>query len=58
MRYLLMQGTDDPTIEFYYVMDDALQNVIQIIDKECNVISPGIPHQLKQIDVMPPCSQP
>lgn len=58
MRYILMQGIDDPSIEFYYVMDDTLQNVIQIIDKDCNVITPGIPHQVKENDVIPPCIQP
>jgi len=50
-----MQGSDDPTIEFYYVMDDTLQNVIQVIDKDCNVITPGISHQTKEVDVKPPC---
>jgi hypothetical protein len=59
MRYVLMQGSDDPTIEFYYVMDDTLQNVIKIIDKDCNEIIPGMPHQTKEIDAQPPsCVQP
>jgi hypothetical protein len=54
-----MQGSDDPTIEFYYVMDDTLQNVIQIIDKDCNEFIPGMSHQTKQIDATPPpCVQP
>ena len=57
MRYILMQGSDDPTIEFYYVMDDTLQNVIQVIDKECNVIVPGVSHQVKEYDVKPPCTE-
>jgi hypothetical protein len=58
MRYILMQGSDDPSIEFYYVMDDTLQHVIQIIDKDCNEITPGVSHQTKEIDVIPPCAQP
>ena len=58
MKYALMQGTDDPNIEFYYVMDDTFQNLIQVIDKDCNVINPGIPHQLKERDITPPCAQP
>jgi len=53
-----MQGSDDPSIEFYYVMDDTLQHVIQIIDKDCNEITPGVSHQTKEIDVIPPCAQP
>jgi len=53
-----MQGTDDPSIEFYYVMNDTLQELIQVIDKDCNVITPGISHQVKQEDVAPPCVQP
>jgi hypothetical protein len=53
-----MQGTDDPSIEFYYVMNDTLQELIQVIDKDCNVISPGISHQTKEYDVIPPCAQP
>ena len=57
MSNVLMQGSDDPSIEFYYVMDDTLQNVIQIIDKDCNVIIPGVPHQTKEIDVKPPCAE-
>ena len=57
MRYVLMQGSDDPSIEFYYVMNDTLQEVIEVIDKECNVIVPGVPHQIKEIDVKPPCAQ-
>jgi hypothetical protein len=52
-----MQGSDDPSIEFYYVMNDTLQEVIEVIDKECNVIVPGVPHQIKEIDVKPPCAQ-
>ena len=58
MRYILMQGSDDPTIEFYYVMNDTLQELIQIIDKDCNVITPGISHQVKEVDVILPCIQP
>ena len=53
-----MQGIDDPSIEFYYVMDDTLQNVIQIIDKDCNEITPGVSHHVKEVDVIPPCIQP
>ena len=58
MRYVLMQGSDDPTIEFYYIMNDTLQELIQVIDKDCNVIIPGVSHQIKEIDVAPPCAQP
>ena len=58
MRYLLMEGVDDPSVEFYYVMDDTLQNLIQVIDKDCNVIIPGVSHRTKQEDVAPPCTQP
>jgi hypothetical protein len=58
MRYILMQGSDDPSIEFYYVTDDTLQNVIQVIDKECNVIIPGVTHHTKEVDVKPPCADP
>ncbi len=58
MRYILMQGTDDPSIEFYYVMNDTLQELIQVIDKDCNVIEPGVSHQTKEHDVIPPCTQP
>jgi hypothetical protein len=58
MRYILMQGTDNPSIEFYYVMNDTLQELIQIIDKDCNVITPGISHQPKEYDAIPPCAQP
>ena len=58
MRYLLMEGIDDPSVEFYYVMDDTLQNLIQVIDKDCNVITPGVSHHTKQEDVAPPCVQP
>jgi hypothetical protein len=53
-----MQGSDDPSIEFYYVMNDTLQELIQVIDKDCNVISPGVSHQVKEVDVIPPCAQP
>ena len=58
MRHILMQGIDDPNIEFYYVMNDTLQELIQVIDKDCNVITPGVSHQIKELDVMPPCAQP
>jgi len=58
MRYLLMQGIDDPSIEFYYVMNDTLQELIQVIDKDCNVITPGVSHQVKELDVTPLCAQP
>jgi len=52
-----MEGTDDPSIEFYYVMDDTLQNLIQVIDKDCNVITPGVSHHTKEVDVKPPCAE-
>jgi hypothetical protein len=58
MRYVLMQGSDDPSIEFYYVMDDTLQNVIQVLDKNCNDIEPGVSHQIKEVDATLPCTRP
>jgi hypothetical protein len=53
-----MQGSDDPSIEFYYVMNDTLQELIMIVDENCNEIRPGISHNIKEIDVKPPCAQP
>ena len=57
MRYILMQGVDNPEIEFYYVMNDTLQELIMIVDENCNEIEPGISHNLKEVDVKPPCAQ-
>ena len=37
-----MQGVDNPEIEFYYVMNDTLQELIMIVDGECNQFEPGI----------------
>lgn len=57
MRYILMQGIDNPEIEFYYVMNDTLQELIMIVDGECNEFQPGFSHTTKQVDVKPPCAQ-
>ena len=57
MRYILMQGVDSPEIEFYYVMNDTLQELIMIVDGECNEFEPEFSHTAKQVDVKPPCAQ-
>lgn len=57
MRYILMQGVDNPEIEFYYVMNDTLQELIMIVDGECNEFEPGFSHNAKQVDVKPPCAE-
>jgi hypothetical protein len=52
-----MQGVDNPEIEFYYVMNDTLQELIMIVDENCNEFQPGIPHTMREVDVKPPCAQ-
>ena len=59
MRYVLVQETTNPENQWYYIMDDSLGNVLQIVDTNCNPVESIPPHQV--IDANPPlpiCAQP
>ena len=52
-----MQGIDNSEIQFYYVMNDTLQELIMVVDENCNEIQPDVSHTVKEIDTKPPCAQ-
>ena len=59
MRYVLVQETGNPENQWYYIMDDSLGNVLQIVDMNCNPVESIPPHEV--IDANPPlpiCAQP
>jgi hypothetical protein len=58
MKYVLVQETDNPENTWYYIMDDSLGNVLQIVDMNCNPVEVIPPHEV--IDNNPPlpiCAQ-
>ena len=52
MRYVLVQETTNPENQWYYIMDDSLGNVLQIVDTNCNPVESIPPHEV--IDANPP----
>jgi hypothetical protein len=58
MKYFLVQQ-DNTENTWYYVMDDAGQNVIKVIDMDCNEVEYlGVPHGIVDTNpTPPPCAQ-
>ena len=58
MKYVLVQETGNPENTWFYIMDDSLGNVLQIVDMDCNEVESIPPHEV--IDANPPlpiCAQ-
>jgi len=59
MKYVMIQDSNNPDIQMYYVMDDAMSNVIKVVDLNCNDCAPPSNHFI--VDSNPPlplCAQP
>jgi hypothetical protein len=52
MKYVMIQDSNNPDIQMYYVMDDTMSNVIKVIDLNCNECSPPAEHFI--VDKNPP----
>jgi hypothetical protein len=52
MRYFLIQDDMDPSIQMYYVVEDTSNNLIKVVDKDCNECDPPTAHSI--IDTNPP----
>ena len=55
--YKLIQDDMDPSIQMYYVMEDGTNNLIKVIDKDCNECGPPLAHSVIEQPVTPPCIQ-
>jgi hypothetical protein len=59
MRYFLIQDDTNPSIQMYYVLEDDSNNLIRVVDKDCNECNPPLAHSIIDNDPpLPPCAQP
>lgn len=59
MRYMLIQDDLNPEIQMYYIMEDDINQLIKVVDLNCNECQPPTVHSI--IDSNPPlpiCAQP
>lgn len=58
MRYMLIQDDSDPTIQMYYVMEDDINQLIKVIDMNCQECLPPTAHSIIDSNPpLPPCAQ-
>ena len=60
MRYMLIQDDIDPnnTAKMYYVFKDEINEVVGVIDENCNSIAPPSSHRIIDNNPpLPPCIQ-
>jgi len=56
--YKLIQDDTNPSIQMYYVMEDGTNNLIKVVDMDCNECQPPLAHSVIEQPVTPPCVQP
>jgi len=58
MKYVLIQDSNNPDIQMYYVMDDTMSNVIKVVDLNCNDCAPPANHFVVDANPpLPPCAE-
>lgn len=58
MKYLMIQDSNDPNIQMYYVMDDTMSNLLKVVDLDCNECTPPPNHFIVDSNPpLPPCAQ-
>lgn len=59
MRYMLIQDDTNPEIQMYYVMEDNINQLIKVVDMDCNECNPPESHSIIDSNPpLPPCAQP
>ena len=58
MRYVLIQDDMNPSTQMYYVLEDDSNNLIKVVDKDCNECNPPGAHSIIDSNPpLPPCAQ-
>ena len=59
MKYVMIQDSNNPDIQMYYVMDDTMSTVLKVVDLNCNECSPPSNHFIVDSNPpLPPCAEP
>jgi hypothetical protein len=54
----MIQDSNNPDIQMYYVMDDTMSNVIKVVDLNCNDCVPPSNHFIVDSNPpLPPCAE-
>jgi hypothetical protein len=55
----MIQDSNNPDIQMYYVMDDTMSTVLKVVDLNCNDCAPPVNHFIVDVNPpLPPCAQP
>ena len=58
MRYMLIQDDENPEIQMYYVMENDINQLIKIVDLNCNDCAPPANHFIVDSNPpLPPCAE-
>ena len=58
MKYVMIQDSNNPDIQMYYVMDDTMSTVLKVVDLNCNECSPPSNHFIVDSNPpLPPCAE-
>jgi hypothetical protein len=56
---MLIQDDTNPEIQMYYVMEDNINQLIKVVDMDCNECNPPESHSvIDNNPPLPPCAQP
>jgi hypothetical protein len=54
----MIQDSNNPDIQMYYVMDDAMSTVLKVVDLNCNDCAPPPNHFIVDGNPpLPPCAE-
>ena len=58
MRYMLIQDDTNPEIQMYYVMEDNVNQLIKVVDMNCNECNAPAAHSvIDNNPPLPPCAE-
>ena len=58
MRYMLIQDDTNPEVQMYYVMEDNVNQLIKVIDMNCNECNAPAAHSvIDNNPPLPPCAE-
>ena len=58
MKYVMIQDSNNPDIQMYYVMDDTMSNVLKVVDLDCNDCTPPSNHFVCDVNPsLPSCAE-
>ena len=59
MKYVMIQDSNNPDVQMYYVMDDTMSTVLKVVDLNCNDCAPPSNHFVCDSNPpLPPCADP